>query len=204
MGKIWRVSGPLVIADDMKGSQVYEIVEIGKEGIVGEIIGLEGNKAIVQAHEDTLGLKIGEEVRGTGKILSAELGPGLVASIYDGLQKSLLTLIENTGSFIRRGAKASALPRDKKWQFTPTVKVGDAVSEGDIIGSVPETSLIEHKIMLPSGIKGRIKEIRKGEYTVEEPIAWVELNGEVKELKLMQEWPVRKPRAYKQRLDPSG
>lgn len=204
MGKIWRVSGPLVIADDMKGSQVYEIVEIGKEGIVGEIIGLEGNKAIVQAHEDTLGLKIGEEVRGTGKILSAELGPGLVASIYDGLQKSLLTLVENTGSFIRRGAKASALPRDKKWQFTPTAKVGDAVSEGDIIGSVPETSLIEHKIMLPSGIKGRIKEIRKGEYTVEEPIAWVELNGEVKELKLMQEWPVRKPRAYKQRLDPSG
>ncbi len=204
MGKIWRVSGPLVIADDMKGSQVYEIVEIGKEGIVGEIIGLEGNKAIVQAHEDTLGLKIGEEVRGTGKILSAELGPGLVASIYDGLQKSLLTLIENTGSFIRRGAKASALPRDKKWQFTPTVKAGDAVSEGDIIGSVPETSLIEHKIMLPSGIKGRIKEIRKGEYTVEEPIAWVELNGEVKELKLMQEWPVRKPRVYKQRLDPSG
>ena len=204
MGKIWRVSGPLVIADDMKGSQVYEIVEIGKEGIVGEIIGLEGNKAIVQAHEDTLGLKIGEEVRGTGKILSAELGPGLVASIYDGLQKSLLTLIENTGSFIRRGAKACALPRDKKWQFTPTAKVGDAVSEGDIIGSVPETSLIEHKIMLPSGIKGRIKEIRKGEYTVEEPIAWVELNGEVKELKLMQEWPVRKPRAYKQRLDPSG
>ena len=204
MGKIWRVSGPLVIADDMKGSQVYEIVEIGKEGIVGEIIGLERNKAIVQAHEDTLGLKIGEEVRGTGKILSAELGPGLVASIYDGLQKSLLTLIENTGSFIRRGAKASALPRDKKWQFTPTVKAGDAVSEGDIIGSVPETSLIEHKIMLPSGIKGRIKEIRKGEYTVEEPIAWVEFNGEVKELKLMQEWPVRKPRAYKQRLDPSG
>ncbi len=204
MGKIWRVSGPLVIADDMKGSQVYEIVEIGKEGIVGEIIGLERNKAIVQAHEDTLGLKIGEEVRGTGKILSAELGPGLVASIYDGLQKSLLTLIENTGSFIRRGAKACALPRDKKWQFTPTAKVGDAVSEGDIIGSVPETSLIEHKIMLPSGIKGRIKEIRKGEYTVEEPIAWVEFNGEVKELKLMQEWPVRKPRAYKQRLDPSG
>ncbi len=204
MGKIWRVSGPLVIADDMKGSQVYEIVEIGKEGIVGEIIGLEGNKAIVQAHEDTLGLKIGEEVRGTGKILSAELGPGLVASIYDGLQKSLLTLLENTGSFIRRGAKAPALPRDKKWQFTPTVKVGDAVSTGDIIGSVPETSLIEHKIMLPSGTQGRIKEIRKGEYTVEEPIAWVELNGEVKELKLMQEWPVRKPRAYKQRLDPSG
>jgi len=204
MGKIWRVSGPLIIADNMKGSQVYEIVEIGKEGIVGEIIGLERNKAIIQAHEDTMGLKTGETVRGTGKILSAELGPGLVGSIYDGLQKSLLTLVENTGSFIKRGAKAYALPRDKKWHFSPTVKVGDPVSEGDIIGTVPETNLIEHKIMVPAGIKGKIKEIRKGDFTVEEPIAWVEHKNEVKELKLMQEWPVRKPRPYKQRLDPSG
>ncbi len=204
MGKIWRVSGPLVIADDMKGSQVYEIVEIGEEGIVGEIIGLEGNKAIIQAHEDTLGLKTGEAVRGTGRILSVELGPGLVGSIYDGLQKSLLTLVADTGSFIKRGAKASALPRDKKWQFSPTVKVGDAVSEGDIIGIVPETKLLEHKIMVPAGTRGKIKEIHKGDYTVEEPVAWVEYNGDVKELKLMQEWPVRKPRPYKQRLDPSG
>ena len=204
MGKIWRVSGPLVIADDMKGSHVYEIVEIGKEGIVGEIIGLEEDRAIIQAHEDTLGLQTDEEVRGTGKILSAELGPGLIGSIYDGLQKSLLTLVENSGSFIERGAKAPALPRDKKWQFTPTVKVGDTVSYGNIIGTVPETSLIEHKIMVPIGIKGRIKEIRKGDYTVEEPIALVEYNGEVNELKLMQEWPVRKPRPYNRRLDPSG
>ncbi|MCD6599189.1 MAG: V-type ATP synthase subunit A [Dehalococcoidia bacterium] len=188
----------------MKGSQVYEIVEIGKEGIVGEIIGLERNKAIIQAHEDTLGLKTGETVRGTGKILSAELGPGLVGSIYDGLQKSLLTLVENTGSFIKRGAKAYALPRDKKWQFSPTAKVGDPVSGGDIIGTVPETNLIEHKIMVPAGIKGNIREIRKGDFTVEEPIAWVEHKNEVNELKLMQEWPVRKPRPYKQRLDPSG
>jgi len=204
MGKIWRVSGPLVIADDMKGSHVYEIVEIGKEGIVGEIIGLEEDRAIIQAHEDTLGLQTDEEVRGTGKILSAELGPGLIGSIYDGLQKSLLTLVENSGSFIERGAKAPALPRDKKWQFTPTVKVGDTVSYGNIIGTVPETSLIEHKIMVPIGIKGRIKEIRKGDYTVEEPIALVEYNGEVNELKLMQEWSVRKPRPYNRRLDPSG
>jgi len=204
VGKIWRVSGPLIIADNMKGSQVYEIVEIGKEGIVGEIIGLERNKAIIQAHEDTLGLKTGETVRGTGKILSAELGPGLVGSIYDGLQKSLLTLVENTGSFIKRGAKAYALPRDKKWQFSPTAKVGDPVSGGDIIGTVPETNLIEHKIMVPAGIKGNIREIRKGDFTVEEPIAWVEHKNEVNELKLMQEWPVRKPRPYKQRLDPSG
>ena len=204
MGKIWRVSGPLVIADDMKGSQVYEIVEIGEEGLIGEIIGLEGNKAIIQAHEDTLGLKTGEVVRGTGRILSAELGPGLVGSIYDGLQKSLLALAESTGSFIKRGAKALALSRDKKWHFTPKVKAGDAVSDGDIIGIVPETELIEHRIMVPFGTKGIVKEIHKGDYTVEEPVARVEHDGEVKELTLMQEWPVRKPRPYKQRLDPSG
>lgn len=204
MGKIWRVSGPLVIADDMKGSQVYEVVEIGEEGLVGEIVGLEENKAIIQAHEDTQGLKVGEVVKRTGRVLSAELGPGLVGSIYDGLQKSLLTMGENIGPFIKRGAKALALPRNKKWQFTPKVKVGDAVSQGDIIGVVPETNLIEHRIMVPLGIKGTIKDIRQGDYTVEEPIAWVEHDGEVKELKMMQEWPVRKPRPYKQRLDPSG
>ena len=204
MGKIWRVSGPLVIADEMKGSQVYEIVEIGEEGLVGEIVGLEGTKAIIQAHEDTLGLKVGEVVKGTGRVLSAELGPGLAGSIYDGLQKSLLTLGENIGPFMKRGSKASALPRDKEWQFTPRVKAGDAVSQGDIIGVVPETNLIEHRIMVPVGIKGTIKEIRQGDYTVEEPVAWVEHDGEVKELTLMQEWPVRKPRPYKQRADPSG
>jgi len=204
MGRIWRVSGPLVIADDMRGSQVYEIVEIGEEGLVGEIVGLEGNKAIIQAHEDTLGLRVGEVVRGTGRVLSAELGPGLVGSIYDGLQKSLLAMGESTGPFIKRGAKASALPRERKWQFTPEVKVGDAVSQGDIIGVVPETDLIQHRIMVPAGVKGTIKEIRQGDYTVEEPIAWIRHDGDVKELTMMQKWPVRKPRPYKQRFDPSG
>lgn len=204
MGKIWRVSGPLVIADEMKGSQVYEVVEIGKEGIVGEIVGLEGDRAIIQAHEDTLGLKVGELVAGTGRILSVELGPGLVGSIYDGLQKSLIALGENTGPFIKRGVKAEPLPRDKKWQFTPEVKAGDSVSEGDILGVVPETELIEHKIMVPVGLRGSVKEIRSGEYTVEEPIVWLERNGETAELTMMQKWPVRKPRPYKERFDPSG
>ena len=204
MGKIWRVSGPLVIANDMKGSQVYEVVEIGEEGLVGEIVGLEGDRAIIQAHEDTLGLKAGEAVAGTGRILSVELGPGMVGSIYDGLQKSLLTLGEDIGPFIKRGVKAAPLPRDKKWEFTPKVKAGDSVSQGDIIGVVPETHLIEHRIMVPPGIKGTIKDIRKGDYTVEEPVARVEQDGEVKELTMMQQWPVRKPRPYKQRFDPSG
>jgi V/A-type H+-transporting ATPase subunit A len=202
MGKIWRVSGPLVIAEEMKGSQVYEIVEIGEEGLVGEIIGLEEDKAIIQAHEDTLELKVGERVRGTGTILTAELGPGIVGSIYDGLQKSLTDLMKD-GSFIRRGAKAVALPRDKKWHFSPKVKVGDVVSEGDIIGTVPETNLIEHRIMVPQGIKGVVKEIREGDYTIEEPVALVEHDCEVAELTMMQKWPVRKPRPYKRRFDPS-
>ncbi len=204
MGKIWRVSGPLVIADDMKGSQVYEVVEIGEEGIVGEIVGLEGDRAIIQAHEDTLGLKAGELVAGTGRILSVELGPGLVGSIYDGLQKSLIALGENTGPFIKRGIKAEPLPRDKKWQFTPEVKAGDSVSQGDILGIVPETELIEHKIMVPIGVRGTVKEVRQGDHTVEEPIVLLEHNGETIELTMMQKWPVRKPRPYKERFDPSG
>ena len=202
MGKLWRVSGPLVIAKDMKGSQVYEIVEIGEEGLVGEIIGLEEDKAIIQAHEDTQGLRIGETVRGTGAILTAELGPGVVGSIYDGLQKSLTDLMKGS-SFLERGVKSFAISRDKKWQFSPTVKAGDAVSEGNIIGTVPETNLIEHRVMVPSGIKGVIKEIRKGDFTVEETIALVEDDGEVKELTMMQKWPVRKPRPYKQRYKAS-
>ncbi len=202
MGKIWRISGPLVIGEEMRGAQVYEIVEIGNQGLVGEVIGLEEDKAIIQAHEDTLEMKVGEVIRGTGSILTAELGPGVVGSIYDGLQKSLTVLMEE-GSFLKRGAKVSSLPRDKKWSFSPTVKVGDRVSEGDIIGTVPETHLVEHRIMVPVGMQGVIKEIGEGEYTIEEPVAYLEDNGEVKELIMMQKWPVRKPRPYKQRFAPS-
>lgn len=204
MGKIWRVSGPLVIANEMRGSQVYEVVEIGEDGIVGEVIGLDGDKAVIQAHEETLGLKTGEDVRPTGKILSVELGPGLLGSIYDGLQKSLLPMAEQTGAFIKRGAKSPALPRDVKWPFTPTVKVGDAVEYGDIIGTVPETPLVEHKVMVPVGISGKIKHIREGEYTIEETVAVIEKDGKTHELTLMQEWPVRKPRPYLKRQSPSG
>ncbi len=203
MGKIWRVSGPVVIAEEMRGSQVYEIVEIGEEGLVGEIIGLEEDKAIIQAHEDTAELEVGAEVKGTGRILTAELGPGIVGSIYDGLQKSLTTLMKDS-HFLKRGTKSFALPRDKQWQFTPIVKAGDKVETGDIIATVPETGLIEHKIMVPLGIKGTVKKIvGKGEYTIEEVVAQVEQDGESKELTMVQRWPIRKPRPYKQRHDPS-
>jgi V/A-type H+-transporting ATPase subunit A len=202
MGRIWRVSGPVVIAEEMKGSHIYEIVEIGEERLVGEIIGLEEDRAVIQAHEDTLELKVGGEVRGTGAILTAELGPGVVGSIYDGLQKSLTELLKDS-PFLTRGAKAVSLPRDRKWQFSPRVRVGDVVNEGDIIGTVPETSLIEHRIMVPLGIRGIVKEIGKGNYTVEEPVALIEQNGKIREFTMMQKWPVRKPRSYKRRLNPS-
>jgi V/A-type H+-transporting ATPase subunit A len=203
MGKIWRVSGPVVIAEDMKGSQIYEIVEIGERGLVGEIIGLEEDRAIIQAHEETLELQVGERVRGTGTILTAELGPGIVGSIYDGLQKSLTVMMEDS-PFLLRGAKAPALPRDKKWEFTPTVKVGEQVTGGFIIGTVPETHLIEHKIMVPPGMEGTVKKVApKGEYTVEETVLTIEHLGETRDITMMHKWPVRKPRPYKSRYDPS-
>jgi len=202
MGKIWRISGPLVIGEGMKGAQVYEIVEIGSHGLVGEVIGLEEDKAIIQVHEDTLELKVGETIRGTGNILTAELGPGVVGSIYDGLQKSLTVLMES-GAFLERGAKVAALPRDKKWDFMPTVKAGTKVTGGDIIGTVPETHLIEHRIMVPVGMSGVIKEIRKGEFTIEETVARLETDGGVVDLPMLQRWPVRKPRPYKQRHSPT-
>ena len=202
MGEIWRISGPVIIAKDMKGTQVYEVVEIGNEGLIGEIIGLEGDRAIIQAHEETQGLTLGEKVRGTGSILTVDLGPGIVGSIYDGIQKSLTVLMEQS-SFLKRGVKASAIPLDKKWDFTPAVKAGDIVGEGDIIGTVPETSLIEHKIMIPNGISGTVKDIRKGEFTVEETVIRLESDGELVELPMMQKWPVRKPRLYKERFKAS-
>ncbi|MFH0847371.1 MAG: V-type ATP synthase subunit A [Chloroflexota bacterium] len=198
MGKIWRVSGPLVIASEMMGAEVYEIVQIGKEGIVGEVIGLEGDRAVIQAHEDTQGLTVGEEVRRTGAILTAELGPGVVGSIYDGLQKALTVLMQDS-SFIKRGARTLAVDRIKKWSFTPRIKVGDRVEGGDIIGTVPETFLIEHRVMVPPGIKGVVKEVKSGDFTVEEPVAVIADNGSTRNLTMLQKWPVRKPRPYRRR-----
>ena len=203
-GKIWRISGPVVIAEDMRGSQVYEVVDVGDDRLTGEIIGLEGDKAVIQVYEDTVGLRVGEPVVGTGEILMVELGPGIVGNIYDGVQRSLITMMEDIGDFLIRGTRTVALDREKKWHFTPTVKSGDTIQEGDIIGSVPETGLIDHKIMVPIGIQGTISEISEGDFTVEETIAIVEHDGENKELTLMQRWPARKPRIYKKRFNPEN
>ena len=204
MGKIIRVTGPLVVADDMRGARMYEVVRVGELGLIGEIIRLEGDKAVIQVYEETAGLKPGEPVIGTGASLSVELGPGLLTSIYDGIQRPLEVLREKSGDFIARGLTAPALPRDKRWHFTPAVKVGDKVVGGDIIGVVPETSLIEHRIMVPPGIEGEVVEIAdEGEYTIEEVIAKVKTpSGEVKELKMYQKWPVRRKRPYKEKLPP--
>ncbi|USS41250.1 V-type ATP synthase subunit A [Thermococcus aggregans] len=204
MGRIIRVTGPLVVADDMRGSRMYEVVRVGELGLIGEIIRLEGDKAVIQVYEETAGVKPGEPVIGTGASLSVELGPGLLTSIYDGIQRPLEILREKSGDFIGRGLTAPALPRDKKWHFTPKVKVGDKVTGGDIIGVVPETSIIEHKIMVPPGIEGEIVEIvEEGEYTIEEVVAKVKTpSGEIKELKMYQKWPVRQKRPYKEKLPP--
>ena len=204
MGKVIRVTGPLVVADDMRGARMYEVVKVGELGLIGEIIRLEGDKAVIQVYEETAGLKPGEPVIGTGASLSVELGPGLLTSIYDGIQRPLEVLREKSGDFIARGLTAPALPRDKKWHFTPKVKVGDKVVAGDIIGVVPETSLIEHKIMVPPGIEGEIVEIaEEGDYTIEEIIAKVKTpSDEIKELKMYQKWSVRKKRPYKEKLPP--
>ncbi len=202
MGKIWRISGPVIIAEKMRGSQVYEVVDVGDDRLTGEIIGLEGDKAVIQVYEDTAGLRVGEPVTGTGEILMVDLGPGMVGNIYDGVQRSLVTMQEDIGDFILRGTRTFALDRDKKWRFTPSVKAGDAVGEGDIIGSVPETGLIEHKIMVPIGVEGKILEIHEGDFTIEEPVAVIEHDGTRRELTMVQRWPARKPRIYKRRFDP--
>ncbi len=202
MGKIWKISGPVVIAEGMRGSQVYEVVDVGDERLTGEIIGLERDKAVIQVYEDTIGLRVGEPVTGTGEILMVELGPGLVGNIYDGVQRSLVTMMDDIGDFLVRGVRTDPLDRKKKWHFTPSVNIGDTVQEGDIIGSVPETGLIEHRIMVPIGTQGTILEISEGDFTIEETVALLEHEGIEKPLTLMQKWPARKPRLYKQRFNP--
>ncbi|ASJ01601.1 ATP synthase subunit A [Thermococcus gorgonarius] len=204
MGRIIRVTGPLVVADGMKGAKMYEVVRVGEMGLIGEIIRLEGDKAVIQVYEETAGIKPGEPVEGTGSSLSVELGPGLLTSMYDGIQRPLEKLRELSGDFIARGLTAPALPRDKKWHFTPKVKVGDKVVGGDILGVVPETSIIEHRILVPPWVEGEIVEIaEEGDYTVEEVIAKVKKpDGSIEELKMYHRWPVRVKRPYKSKLPP--
>lgn len=204
VGIITKVSGPLVVASGMEGAEMYEVVRVSKEKLVGEIIELKGNEASIQVYESTSGIGPGEPVYRTGAPLEIELGPGLLENFYDGIQRPLDILGKKTGAFITRGIEAPGLSRTKKWEFIPKVKRGDKVREGDIIGTVQETTLIEHRVMIPPGISGIIQEIKKGLYTVEESIAKVKnKEGKIHDIKMYQKWPVRKERPSKEKLIPS-
>lgn len=203
IGKIVRIAGPLVVASGLRGAKMYEVVKVGELNLIGEIIKLEGDKAYIQVYEETSGIAPGDRVFATGDLLTVELGPGLLKQIYDGIQRPLPSLRNATGDFVKRGASAPALPRDVKWDFIPNVKPGDTVEPGDIVGTVPETGLISHKILVPPWVKGRILEIYEGKFSVDEVVARVRTDaGEEVELKLAHRWPVRQPRPYKLRLDP--
>ncbi len=197
-GKIARISGPVITARDMTGSRMYDVVSVGKAALPGEIIRLEGDEAVIQVYEDTTGLKIHEPVENTGVPLSVELGPGLLSSIYDGVQRPLPALYEKSGNYISRGIMVPGLDRDKKWSFTPVKKPGDKVHPGDVIGTVQEFHLV-HLIMIPPGISGEIKTISAGEYTVTDLVCTL---TDGTEISMLQRWPVRKGRPFIKRLDP--
>jgi V/A-type H+/Na+-transporting ATPase subunit A len=197
-GTILRISGPVIIARGMKGSKMYDVVKVGDEALRGEIIRLEGEDAVIQVYEDTTGLMVGEPVVNTEQPLSVELGPGLLSSIYDGVQRPLPVLMQMSGDFIARGIYAPGLNREKKWEFVPTVKVGDTVVTGDIIGTVKEFHF-EHRILVPHGAAGTVTDIAAGSFTVEETVCT--LDGETR-ITMMRTWPVRIPRPHKKKLDP--
>ena len=203
-GKIIKVAGPVVMAEGMIGARMYDVVRVGAENLIGEIVELKGDRASIQVYEDTVGIGPGEEVVNTGAPLSVELGPGLISSIYDGIQRPLDQLVEAQGNFIKRGSDIPGLKRTTKWHFTPTAENDTEVSAGDIVGEVEESTLVNHKIMIPPRVSGKLKGLKEGDYTVDEVIGTVtDANGNKTDLKLMQKWPVRHPRPNKQRLTPN-
>ncbi|MBI5553380.1 MAG: V-type ATP synthase subunit A [Candidatus Diapherotrites archaeon] len=203
MGELVKIVGPVVVAGKMRGAKMYDVVRVGKEGLMGEIIKLKGDNATIQVYEDTSGIRPGEPVENTGQPLSLELGPGLLESIYDGIQRPLKSIRAQAGDFIKRGVTAHALDRKKKWKFMPTLKKGTAVKGGDIVGEVQETELILHRIMVPPGISGILEEISAGSFTVEDVIGRVKDGKNVTELRLMQKWEVRKPRPNYEKFPPN-
>ena len=203
-GKIIRISGPVIEADEMRGAKMYDVVRVGEENLIGEIIRLNEDNAIIQVYEDTNGLKPGEKVISTEMPLSVELGPGLLANIYDGIQRPLPAIQEKTGEFIARGVEAPAIDRKKKWHFKPTAKPGDKVCGCDVIGEVQETSIITHKVIAPPDIYGKVLTIEKeGDYTVEDDITIIANGGGDVKLQMLQRWPVRKPRPVAKKYDPT-
>ena len=201
-GVIKKVAGPLVIALGMRDANMFDVVRVSEQRLIGEIIEMHGDEASIQVYEETSGLGPGEPVESMEVPMSVELGPGLITSIYDGIQRPLDDIMKVSGNNLKRGVEVPSLKRNLKWEFVPTAKVGDEVEAGDVIGTVQETIVVQQKIMVPYGIKGTIKEIKAGEFTVEETVAVVETAEGDKELTLMQKWPVRKGRPYKKKLSP--
>lgn len=200
-GKVCRVSGPVVEAANMTEVVMHELVQVGEAGLIGEIIRLDGDKATIQVYQNTTGLKLNEPVHGTGTPLSVELGPGLLGNVFDGIERPLETLKESTGAFIKPAQGITALSRERKWTFVPAVKVGDMVETGDIIGEVQETPLVQHRIMVPQNVSGKVVKVAsKGEYTVTETVVSIETYGKKIDLQMLQKWPVRIPRPYNNRL----
>ena len=203
VGKIKKVAGPLVIATGMRDADMFDVVRVSNERLIGEIIEMHGDEASIQVYEETSGLGPGEPVESTNVPLSVELGPGLMGSIYDGIQRPLTKIMEVTGgNLLERGVEVPSLDREKKWDFVATAKVGDSVVAGDIIGTVQETEVVTQKIMVPYGIEGTIKSIESGSFTVEDTVAVVDTADGEKKLAMMQKWPVRKGRPYKKKLPP--
>lgn len=201
-GRIVKVSGPLVIAEGMEEANIYDVVRVSDTRLIGEIIEMRGDRASIQVYEETTGIGPGEPVYTTGEPLSVELGPGILESMFDGIQRPLDKIREATGDFIGRGVEVAPLDRVKKWHFTPRKNVGDRVIAGDIIGVVQETSIIEHRIMVPYGVEGTVKSITEGDYTVTEKVAEIQTDKGITEVSLMQKWPVRKGRPIQKKLNP--
>ncbi|OWT33098.1 ATP synthase subunit A [Methanobrevibacter sp. 87.7] len=202
-GNIIKIAGPVILADGMRGTQMHEMVKVGDSQLVGEIIELEGDTATIQVYEETAGIKPGEKVESTGGPLSVELGPGIMGAIFDGIQRPLEKIKEQSGDFIARGVQVPSIDKEKKWTFKSVVSVGDKVLGGDVLGEVNETSAVVHKILVPPAISGTVKSIATGDHTVLDDIAEIETEeGTIEKVQMLQIWPVRKARPYVKKLDP--
>ena len=201
-GIIKKVAGPLVIAEGMKDANMFDVVRVSKERLIGEIIEIHGDRASIQVYEETSGLGPGEKVVSTGMPLSVELGPGLIGSIFDGIQRPLDDIMKVSGNNLARGVEVPSLKREKKWDFVPCVKTGDFLNGGDVIGTVAETEIVTQKIMVPPNISGTVAEIKQGSFTVDEVVCIIDDGKNKHELTLIQKWPVRKGRPYKTKLSP--
>ena len=201
-GTIKKVAGPLVIAEGMRDANMFDVVRVSSQRLIGEIIEIHGDEASIQVYEETSGLGPGEPVESMGVPMSVELGPGLITSIYDGIQRPLDDIMKISGNNLKRGVEVASLKRDKKWEFVPVAKAGDEVEAGDVLGTVQETIVVQQKIMVPYGVKGTVKEIKAGTFTVEEVVAVIATEAGDKELTMMQRWPVRKGRPYQKKLPP--